>query len=57
MTADGYEDNKIISEGLKDYRIPPLLNIPYVGAESRSNLPGSLSREEDHEEVLEMFSK
>ena len=57
MTADGYEDNKIISEGLKDYRIPPLLNIPSVGAESRSNLPGSLSREEDHEEVLEMFSK
>ena len=54
MTAHGSEDNKIISEGLKDYKIPPPLNIPSVGAEPESNLPNSSNGEyEDHEKVLD----
>ena len=41
MTTDGYEDNKIRSEGLKDYKISPSLNVPSTGAEPKSNLPNS----------------
>ena len=53
VTADGFEDNKIRPEGLKDYEIPPPLTIPSVGAEPASNLPhSSHGEDEDHEEVL-----
>ena len=53
MTADGFEDNKITPQGLKDYEIPPPLTIPSVGAEPESNLPdSSYGEDEDHEEVL-----
>ena len=54
MTTDGYEDNKITSEGLKNYKIPPPLNVPSAGAEPESNLPNSQNGEdEDHEEALD----
>ena len=53
MTTDGYEDNKITAEGLKDYKIPPQLNVPSAGAEPESNLSNSQNCDEDHEEALD----
>ena len=53
MTADGSEDNKITSRSLKDYKITPPLNIPFVGTEPKWNLSYIWNgKDEDKKEVL-----